>query len=367
MTRVLKNILFFVTIGCIGVGCNTDFELNAPYQPIPIIYGLLDQSADTQFVKINKSFLGDGNNVNYAGINDSVLFNTVSASVVELQNNVPINTYNLQELWVDNLEDGLFYEDSQKVYFFIPTAPLNDQSTYQLNIETDEVGQPITAETNLIDGAGLSFDFLFGLSLGLNGLQLADVDLGTNNVYYDPQVRWVTSKNGKRYELLMKFNYNEVKTTSSEIKSIYWKLSSQTSISTDGQEDMFKKISGEAFFEMIYAALDGYEDEPDVVKREIRGVEFIVSAGNEDLNTYIEVNEPATGVVTERPSFTNINGGIGLFGSKYQVSIAGPLSDGTVLELCMGQVTGGFKFCCDSTDQVTTISNLTGGVNVSCN
>ena len=219
----------------------------------------------------------------------------------------------------------------------------------------------------MIDGAGLSFDFLFGLSLGLNGLQLADVDLGTNNVYYDPQVRWVTSKNGKRYELLMKFNYNEVKTTSSEIKSIYWKLSSQTSISTDGQEDMFKKISGEAFFEMIYAALDGYEDEPDVVKREIRGVEFIVSAGNEDLNTYIEVNEPATGVVTERPSFTNINGGIGLFGSKYQVSIAGPLSDGTVLELCMGQVTGGFKFCCDSTDQVTTISNLTGGVNVSCN
>ena len=367
MKKLINNLLIFISIGLIGVSCSTDFDLNAPYQPIPIVYGLLDQSSDTQFVKINKSFLGDGNNVNYAGINDSVLFSSLSARVEVLDNGVSINVYDLQELWVSNLDDGLFYEDSQKVYYFIPTSPLNDASTYRLTIETDEVGEPITAETDLIDGSGLEFNFLFGLSLGLNGLQLADVDLGTNNVYYDPQVKWNTSVNGKRYELLLKFNYNEVMASSSEMKSIYWKLSSQTSIGTMGGEEMFKNVSGEAFFEMIYASLDGYEGEGDVIKREIRGVEFIVSAGNEDLNIYMEVNEPATGVVTERPSFTNINGGIGLFGSKYQVAISGPLSDGSVLELCMGQVTGAFKFCCDSSNQVSAISNLTGGVDVGCN
>ena len=81
----------------------------------------------------------------------------------------------------------------------------------------------------------------------------------------------------------------------------------------------------------------------------------------------MEVNEPATGVVTERPSFTNINGGIGLFASKYQASVLGPLSDGSVLELCKGQITSGLKFCSDSSDQVTAISNLTGGIDVGCN
>ncbi len=73
-------------------------------------------------------------------------------------------TYNLEELWVANLDDGLFYEDSQKVYYFIPSVPLNDESTYRLTIETNETNSPITAETDLIDGSGLSFNFLFGRS-----------------------------------------------------------------------------------------------------------------------------------------------------------------------------------------------------------
>ena len=41
----------------------------------------IDQSKDTQFVKINKSFIGDGNNVDYASINDGLLFSNVSARV----------------------------------------------------------------------------------------------------------------------------------------------------------------------------------------------------------------------------------------------------------------------------------------------
>ena len=119
---------------------------------------------------------------------------------------------------------------------------------------------------------------------------------------------------------------------------------------------------------MIASRLDGYSNEQAVLKRKIKAVDFVLSTGNEDLNTYMEVNEPATGVVTERPSFTNISGGgIGLFGSKYQIVITGNLTDGSVLELCKSQLTSGFKFCTDSTDQITAISNLTGGENCGCN
>ena len=62
----MKN--FFWTIS-LAVGlfssCETDFELNAPYKTIPVLYGLLDQSLDTQFVKINKSYLANVNNANF--------------------------------------------------------------------------------------------------------------------------------------------------------------------------------------------------------------------------------------------------------------------------------------------------------------
>ena len=53
--------------------------------------------------------------------------------------------------------------------------------------------------------------------------------------------------------------------------------------------------------------------------------------------------------------------------SKKQVAITGSFSDCSILELCKGQLTSGFKFCTDSTDQITAISNLTGGVNIGCN
>ncbi len=374
MKKLVTYIVGFVLVGLAFLSCKTDFDINAPYKPIPIIYGLLDQSKDTQFVKINKSFIGDGNNVDYASINDSLLFSNVSARVEQYAPGLssPFKVYDLQELWVGNLQSGIFYEDSQKVYYFVPDAPLNDEHLYQLVVSVDDVQEDITAQTRLLDGSSLSFDYLFSLSFGINGLNFADVNLGTSDVFYSPQIKWNTAPRGKRYELTMSFRYNEITSNSSIPKTIYWSLGTQTAIGNgdalNDSEKMFVNLSGEQFFEMVNSRLMDYPNEAQVVKREIVAVDFIVSAGNEDLNTYIEVNEPATGVVTERPTFTNISGdGIGLFASKCEVAITGNFSDGSILELCKGSLTSQYKFCIDSTDQITAISNLTGGVNVGCN
>ena len=374
MKKLVTYIVGFVLVGLAFLSCKTDFDINAPYKPIPIIYGLLDQSKDTQFVKINKSFIGDGNNVDYASINDSLLFSNVSARVEQYAPGLssPFKVYDLQELWVGNLQSGIFYEDSQKVYYFVPDAPLNDEHLYQLVVSVDDVQEDITAQTRLLDGSSLSFDYLFSLSFGINGLNFADVNLGTSDVFYSPQIKWNTAPRGKRYELTMSFRYNEITSNSSIPKTIYWSLGTQTAIGNgdalNDSEKMFVNLSGEQFFEMVNSRLMDYPNEAQVLKREIVAVDFIVSAGNEDLNTYIEVNEPATGVVTERPTFTNISGdGIGLFASKCEVTITGNFSDCSILELCKGSLTSQYKFCIDSTDQITAISNLTGGVNVGCN
>jgi hypothetical protein len=38
--------------------------------------------------------------------------------------------------------------------------------------------------------------------------------------------------------------------------------------------------------------------------------------GNEDLKSYIDVNSPSTGLVQERPIYSNVSNGIGLFASR---------------------------------------------------
>ena len=85
MKRII-NIFIFSVLSAAALftfSCTTDFELNAEYDEIPIIFGVLDQSVDTQFIKINKSFIGNGDNNTYAAINDSSLYTNVVARVEE--------------------------------------------------------------------------------------------------------------------------------------------------------------------------------------------------------------------------------------------------------------------------------------------
>ena len=42
-----------------------------------------------------------------------------------------------------------------------------------------------------------------------------------------------------------------------------------------------------------------------------------MTVGTTDLETYINVNQPITGIVQERPQFSNINNGTGIFSSRY--------------------------------------------------
>ena len=42
-----------------------------------------------------------------------------------------------------------------------------------------------------------------------------------------------------------------------------------------------------------------------------------MTVGSENLKTYRVINEEITGIVQERPQFTNINNGIGLFSSRF--------------------------------------------------
>ena len=352
--------------------CETDFELNAPYKTIPVVYGLLDQSLDTQFVKINKSYLADVNNANFAPINDCTQFDYILAVLEEYnQNNVYLGSDTLQEMMVGNLEPGIFYEDSQKIYFLETSSnSFVDEHTYKLNVNVPDKDLTFSAQTDLVNGAGLIFDFLSKITLQINGFRCADNDLATTDEYFDPRLDWKTTLNGKRYELVLRFSYAEHLLSGDTIqKFMEWDLGDQTSVNTDGGESMFKVVSGSSFFEMVQSRLSSYTLEDQIEKRtfDSKAIEFILTAGNENLNTYMQINEPVTSIVTERPIFTNVENGIGLFGSKFSRSLKSFMSNGTVLELCRGQITNEFKFCCDSAEQIIAISNLTGGVQVGCN
>ncbi len=70
--------LFLVLIASITfLSCNSDIDLTAPYEDITIVYGLLDQTEDIQYIRINKSFLGDAPLADMASVRDSVEYDVI--------------------------------------------------------------------------------------------------------------------------------------------------------------------------------------------------------------------------------------------------------------------------------------------------
>ena len=352
MKRIINLFIFSVlsAAALFNSSCTTDFELNADYDAIPVVFGILDQSVDTQFVKINKSFIGGGNNMSYAAINDSSLYSNVVGRVEEYVDNVLTETFPLEEMWVTNLDEGIFYTDSQKVYFFVPsslTKPyLNEDATYKLIVDVSEEAQPILTETNLIIASDLNWDLLTSNGAVQNGIIFADASTLSQNDYLTSSPKSTPGGNAEKYEFKLRLHFTEVTFAGvSAEKYVEWNLGEVAVVSGN----LKKEISGEAFYSAINNKLAGYADEAEVEKRIIgeNNIELIVTAANENLSLFMSINEPATGVVTEQPIFTNVEGGVGIFASRFSRNLFSYLSVHSTYVLKEGSETSGYKFCVD--------------------
>jgi len=352
MKRIIKLFLCSVisAAALFTSSCTTDFELNAEYDEIPIIFGILDQSVDTQFVKINKSFIGNGDNSTYAAINDSSLYTNVIGRVEEYVDGALTETFPLEEMWVTNLDEGIFYTDSQKVYFFVPTAIakpyLNEDATYKLIVDVSEEAQPIEAETNLIKGSELNWDIITSNGAIINGIIFADASTAAENDYLTSSPKCTPGGNADKYEFKLRLHFTEVTFAGvSSEKYVEWNLGEVIVVNGN----LKKEISGEAFCSAINNKLAGYAYEADVDKRIISkdNIEIIVTAANENLSLFMGINEPATGVVTEQPVFTNVEGGVGIFASRFSRNLFSYLSLHSSYILSYGAETSAYKFCID--------------------
>ncbi len=76
-----------------------------------------------------------------------------------------------------------------------------------------------------------------------------------------------------------------------------------------------------------------------------RAFDFILTIANEELATYLEINSPVTGVIQERPEYTNINGGLGLLASRASQGVYGVgYTTSTIEQLIEGDATRSVKF-----------------------
>ena len=76
---------------------------------------------------------------------------------------------------------------------------------------------------------------------------------------------------------------------------------------------------------------------------------FVLQIANRDLAVYLDVNEASNSIVQERPLWTNIQGGIGLWGARSTLAVEGVGYQKLSMKyLRESDLTGGLNFCSPS-------------------
>lgn len=359
--------------------CSSDVELNAPYKSTTIVFGLLNPDAnndgettplDTQWIKINKTFLGEGDNLSYAAIRDSSEYDDEDIEtmvVYQMDEDEIIHEYPLHAIEVSNKSvDGIFYGPEQTLYYFIPDNGMSKEYEYQIYLKFTD-GHEVTGRTNLIDN---EFQWLVPQS-GFP-LVLANIS-GVNSVsYVDPvSFKWYAPENASLYSGTLRMYYTEevyassdwtVAPISSTEKWADFPIGTIEQGETQPGQIITLGFSGRSFFDFLANTIEASPNirriigHYDNLQSKTICFEAIMTVANEELATYVEVNTPSGSVVQERPVYTNVNNGLGLFASRSVsrvknlplIAVDGQLgipNEGNLYALVVASNTSGLNFC----------------------
>jgi hypothetical protein len=346
--KTYSIILLLVIIVTI-FSCKKDFKTISDYEDITIVYALLDQHDDNIYIKINKAFLGEGDALIMAQQPDSSNYpGKLIVKIDEYSGNNKVRTIEFDTTTLYNKEAGIFYYPNQPIYksnpfqwyditYFVgpegdttdyDTIWLNQNHKYKLTIQFPDTSKEIKSETYLIH------DF----SITKPGY--SKIIKFTNDPDATTTIRWnkPTSNEGSdqlyRYELYMVLNYQELSLSQDTIqRSLTFFSVSLTP--NENLDEITYNFKDQNFFTSCESRIP-YSDpqqEANVIGRYSQNIEIDVAVANEDYTLYLEVYEPSTSIVQEKPVYTNINNGIGLFSSRYKKIKTKKLHAETVTEM----------------------------------
>jgi hypothetical protein len=302
---ILSVIVFVVT------SCETDFDVNSEWAETTVVYGLLDAGKELQQVKISKAFLGEMDALQMAQYADSVNYKSgeLNVRIYKTQYGVVKDSVLLSDTLI--YREGDIFHDSVMIYTFFDNNFLKKDYDYNIVVENKSSGNVVEGNTKIVG------DFSFG-NMDDEFKFYKPFNPDTSKFTFE-RIEWGDARNASIYQLIVRINYIE----NNDTLYLDW-------VQPLVDIDNLTILQGRKFFSFLEANKQLEVNNTNTVRR-FQKIDLYLIAGTEDLNTYIKVNEPITGIVQQRPSFTNINNGIGLFSSRFTLVKQGEidLSDDT--------------------------------------
>jgi|GEM_PF-620821 len=352
----MKKILLVLLLATFAA-CSTDLELNSSYQETGVVYGMLDQSEDRQYIRVTKAYLSQEDALRDAQVPDSIYFENATVKLRSYSGTaiwneatlkydlsggaIPVETYELERVNANDLpdlfdkEEGTFVNDPNYLYVLNTNTPetrLNEDLVYEIEIEVPS-GKIFRGITPLVR------DF---------GVLLPMQNSNYNIITEKRTIKWENAGRAAIYGLNMVFTYREESNNDPnqfEVKRLIYRPFTNLKGSTSANSNSYD-LFNEAFLRFIKSEI-GVEGSENFKRVFMPPLQFTFFAGSRQLELFSDVSnigETSVSSGQARPIYTNIENGIGLFASRYQKTVDVNFSASSLDELVCGEITKDLRF-----------------------
>lgn len=310
----MKRILFLMVLAVLfATSCDDEFNPNGDWQETMIVYGLLDQDDDTTWVRVQKCYLSDEDMTAMTRIMDSSNYREgdLDVKIVEWNARKIGTTDNLEKTTetgvvfdfaykeITGKDGGEFYSDRQPVYFCRTKDRLKTDKVYELRITNTKTGKTATSETSLL--GDLSSTGMMPISINNNSSTF-------NFSNGKCTLRWASGERARIYQPIVRFFYQYV----GDDSTMYVDVKQNIIYNNNNQMSLSSSLTLNSYASEISKLVT------DHTSQKIIGdsVTIYMDMGNDDLRDYLAASKEPSTLVQERPHYTNINGGLGIFASR---------------------------------------------------
>jgi len=387
---MLRYAIGLVALLTIFSSCESDFKLTGEYEEKPLIYGLLDPLDNPNvggaghLFRIQKAFLGEESAFIMALEPDSSYFRyeDLFVELIEYNGSAVSNRWKLDTVMISTKDTGNpdddvidFFGPMQRLYKTKTTSGsdqvnINADRDYEITLKKKPIGMttamtianmdtvtPIAdSKISIVDVSTLQFTKPQQNSNTSQRITLVN----TSREYINYILNFSTADRGKQYEVWLRFYYREIIAGVETVKSIEWLVKT---VSVGSETIVQVPILSENFFSRIGSVVaeeagvvrkigrqDGIAGDPNPLDGHSQDLDIEVRIAGEALFSYIDINNPSNAtVLQDKPVYTNITNGLGVFSSRSKVELLSRvyLSNETHLEIVDGQYTKGRGFVID--------------------
>lgn len=279
--------------------CANEVDINDDWQEKAVIYALLDPTDSIQSVRVQKSFLGQGDVYEISTIADSIYFtDSIEVTLQALENGSPIGDIFILQSQSINKEEGDFATGNHVVYVTQGLdGVLNRDYTYRVKVRNVSTGYESYGDTDLVG----AYSILKPQSPSINF-----------NTTVKMEMEWNHADNAGVYQMIMRFHYEE--------DGVMMYLDMPFNQREVGLDYNNPGVTEQFEISRFYAYLQN-NMEPSLSKKRIaKGVEIFLHAGGDNYTLYTNLNASSGSLVEERPEFTNVINGAGLVSSRATVT-----------------------------------------------